>query len=92
MVDAHPIAKLTKAALIGRAIDGSRFKAVNNRYKNFTRAKVERRRGNEILWPAQKTARPAHSSRTYISTNPSSDARADNAVGPTNQGLPSSLP
>jgi transposase len=27
------------------AIDGSKFKAVNNRDKNFTRAKVERRRG-----------------------------------------------
>ena len=26
------------------AIDGSKFKAVNNREKNFTRAKVERRR------------------------------------------------
>ena len=26
------------------AIDGSKFKAVNNRDKNFTRAKVERRR------------------------------------------------
>jgi hypothetical protein len=28
------------------AIDGSKFKAVNNRDKNFTRAKVERRRGS----------------------------------------------
>src|ERR1700675_1819556 len=27
------------------AIDGSKFKAVNNRDKNFTRAKMERRRG-----------------------------------------------
>jgi transposase len=26
------------------AIDGSKFKAVNNRDRNFTRAKVERRR------------------------------------------------
>jgi hypothetical protein len=26
------------------AIDGSKFKAVNNRDKNFTKAKVERRR------------------------------------------------
>jgi hypothetical protein len=26
------------------AIDGSKFRAVNNRDKNFTRAKVERRR------------------------------------------------
>ena len=26
------------------AIDGSKFKAVNNRDKNFTRAKIERRR------------------------------------------------
>jgi transposase len=26
------------------AIDGSKFKAVNNRDKNFTRGKVERRR------------------------------------------------
>ena len=32
---------LTKASV---AIDGSRFKAVNNRDRNFTRAKVERRR------------------------------------------------
>src|SRR5258705_4346929 len=32
---------LTKASV---AIDGSKFKAVNNRDKNFTRAKVERRR------------------------------------------------
>ena len=33
------------------AIDGSKFKAVNNRDKNFTRAKVERRRAQleEIL-------------------------------------------
>ena len=33
---------LTKACV---AIDGSKFKAVNNRDKNFTRAKMERRRG-----------------------------------------------
>src|SRR6202140_1604073 len=33
---------LTKASV---AIDGSKFKAVNNRDRNFTRAKVERRRG-----------------------------------------------
>src|SRR6185295_109781 len=32
---------LTKASV---AIDGSKFKAVNNRDKNFTRGKVERRR------------------------------------------------
>ena len=32
---------LTAASI---AIDGSKFKAVNNRDKNFTRAKVERRR------------------------------------------------
>src|SRR5436305_14180407 len=32
---------LTKASV---AIDGSKFKAVNNRDKNFTRAKMERRR------------------------------------------------
>ena len=32
---------LTKASV---AVDGSKFKAVNNRDKNFTRAKVERRR------------------------------------------------
>jgi len=33
------------------AIDGSKFKAVNNRDRNFTRAKVERRyySGEEIL-------------------------------------------
>ena len=30
------------------AIDGSKFKAVNNRDKNFTRAKVERRRARAI--------------------------------------------
>ena len=33
---------LTKASV---AIDGSKFKAVNNRDKNFTRAKMERRLG-----------------------------------------------
>jgi transposase len=35
------------------AIDGSKFKAVNNRDKNFTRAKVERRRAQleESAWP-----------------------------------------
>ena len=32
---------LTKASV---AVDGSKFKAVNNRDRNFTRAKVERRR------------------------------------------------
>jgi hypothetical protein len=32
---------LAKASV---AIDGSKFKAVNNRDKNFTKAKVERRR------------------------------------------------
>jgi transposase len=32
---------LAKASV---AIDGSKFKAVNNRDRNFTRAKVERRR------------------------------------------------
>jgi hypothetical protein len=32
---------LAKASV---AIDGSKFKAVNNRGKNFTKAKVERRR------------------------------------------------
>jgi transposase len=30
------------------AIDGSKFKAVNNRDKNFTRAKVERRRAQQL--------------------------------------------
>src|SRR5213083_1615245 len=35
------IGLLTKASV---AIDGSKFKAVNNRDRNFTRAKVERRR------------------------------------------------
>jgi hypothetical protein len=34
------IGLLTTASV---AIDGSKFKAVNNRYKNFTRAKMERR-------------------------------------------------
>ena len=34
------IGLLTKASV---AIDGSKFKAVNNRDKNFTRAKMERR-------------------------------------------------
>ena len=37
----HAIGLLTTASV---AIDGSKFKAVNNRDKNFTRAKVERRR------------------------------------------------
>ena len=32
------------------AIDGSKFKAVNNRDKNFTRAKVERRRAQIEEW------------------------------------------
>jgi transposase len=36
------IGLLTRASV---AIDGSKFKAVNNRDRNFTRAKVERRRG-----------------------------------------------
>src|SRR5262245_57608790 len=35
---------LTKASVV---IDGSKFKAVNNRDKNFTRAKVERRRAQD---------------------------------------------
>jgi hypothetical protein len=30
------------------AIDGSKFKAVNNRDRNFTRAKVERRRTHQL--------------------------------------------
>src|SRR5215210_2967654 len=38
---AAPMGLLTKASV---AIDGSKFKAVNNRDRNFTRAKVERRR------------------------------------------------
>jgi hypothetical protein len=33
-----------RLATAGVAIDGSKFKAVNNRDKNFTRAKAERRR------------------------------------------------
>jgi transposase len=37
---------LTKASV---AIDGSKFKAVNNRDRNFTRAKVERRRVQRYL-------------------------------------------
>jgi transposase len=37
----HKMGLLTTASV---AIDGSKFKAVNNRDKNFTRAKVERRR------------------------------------------------
>ena len=36
--------KLGLLATASVAIDGSKFKAVNNRDKNFTRAKVERRR------------------------------------------------
>jgi hypothetical protein len=32
------------------AIDGSKFKAVNNRHKHFTRAKVERRRAQRRCW------------------------------------------
>jgi hypothetical protein len=35
------------------AIDGSKFKAVNNRDKNFTRAKVERRRAQK---PSRQSA------------------------------------
>ena len=36
--------KMGLLATASVAIDGSKFKAVNNRDKNFTRAKVERRR------------------------------------------------
>jgi hypothetical protein len=36
------------------AIDGSKFKAVNTRDKNFTRGKVERRR--EAIWQRPGTA------------------------------------
>ncbi len=37
-------ARWASLATASVAIDGSKFKAVNNRDKNFTRAKVERRR------------------------------------------------
>src|SRR5512132_543141 len=40
--DRNLISRLLATASV--AIDGSKFKAVNNRDKNFTRAKVERRR------------------------------------------------
>jgi len=40
------------------AIDGSKFKAVNNRDKNFTRAKVERR-GCSRIFSSPAAADPA---------------------------------
>src|SRR6478736_7035390 len=40
-ISARTMGLLTKASV---AIDGSKFKAVNNRDRNFTREKVERRR------------------------------------------------
>src|SRR5206468_835260 len=43
-VDALDLAEMGLLAMASVAIDGSKFKAVNNRDKNFTRAKVERRR------------------------------------------------
>ena len=57
---------LTKASV---AIDGSKFKAVNNRDKNFTRGKVERRRaqiGGErgALSRAARHGRPAGAVRS----------------------------
>jgi hypothetical protein len=51
-------------------IDGSKFKAVNNRDKNFTRAKMERRMGKS------RRASPAISSRStaVIGRSPPRDA------------------
>ncbi len=48
------------------AIDGSKFKAVNNRDKNFTRAKVERRRAQleESVAPRASPKRCFGNSRT----------------------------
>src|SRR5687767_6288093 len=45
------------------AIDGSKFKAVNNRDKNFTRAKVERRRAQ-----LEDTKRPIALTKTSMSS------------------------
>jgi hypothetical protein len=41
------------------AIDGSKFKAVNNRDKNFTRAEVERRRAQLEESVARYLSQPA---------------------------------
>jgi hypothetical protein len=41
------------------AIDGSKFKAVNNRDKNFTRAKVERRGARGLSFSSPAAADPA---------------------------------
>ncbi len=58
---------LTKASV---AIDGSKFKAVNNRDRNFTRAKVERRR-----------AQLEESVARYLSQLDTADAGAVGGVG-----------
>ena len=75
---------LTKASV---AIDGSKFKAVNNRDRNFTRAKVERRRAQleaSVARYLSQLARPICRSRrrrlrprrhTSRRSSPSSKAR-----------------
>ena len=52
------------------AIDGSKFKAVNNRDKNFTRAKVERRR-----------AQLEESAARYLSQLDAADRQDDGSIG-----------
>src|SRR5215831_18088437 len=51
---------LTKASV---AIDGSKFKAVNNRDKNFTRGKVERRRARPEERVPRYTGQPVTAGR-----------------------------
>ena len=51
-----------------RAIDGSKFKAVNNRDKNFTRAKVERRRAQLEASPGQQVSL-THPDRRSMATS-----------------------
>ena len=84
---------LTEASVV---IDGSKFKAVNNRDKNFTRAKMERRMAQieESVAPAQ-AARPVGAT-TRATNNATTTQGARHMVQITgNSGAPtrpSSLP
>ena len=53
------------------AIDGSKFKAVNNRDRNFTRAKVERRRSQleESVASVLLDRQPAKGTANQFNTN-----------------------
>jgi hypothetical protein len=54
-----PYCEAHRGGVDRRAIDGGKFKAVNSRDKNFARAKVERRRANEILVASTKDRTPS---------------------------------